>query len=284
MNPYHYEIERPDGLPDGEQSLKSCPVMVFLHGWGERGGTTRDQVRVHGPWRRRPFNRRVQARLEPYFVIAPHLPADAKTWDAQRVLDTLCSAFEEMKKSHGDQVVDVGKVIITGISLGGRGALDVAALGFPDPQEVACDTSPAHCRPFRAAAIICPMQGSNAQLNTETRYQFFHRDNDWNGHTRDTYPNLAEPRCYHRYQGCNHNCWTATYANSALYDWFNDPQGDQKWGPACDASGCVDPASELVQVRVQTSGKAPFSATFCPTHADQFRLWVKYAEYISKVP
>jgi len=282
VSPYDYELERPDRLGGGERATGAHPVIVFLHGAGERGGVRADQVRKHGPWKGRPFNARVAGRLGPYFVIAPHLPGGR--WEPQRVLDTLCSAFGELKKGHGDQVVDVARVSITGISLGGRGALEVAERGFPDPRKGDCDTSAPHCLAFRAAAIVCPMEGSAAGLRADTPYQFFQRDHDWNAPTRDTYGNLQKsPAAFHRYQGCNHNCWTATYANAALYDWF-EQLTPQDWGPACDASMCVDRASEVVEVRDSKSGKRPFGASFCPVHAAQAPQWRKYAEYISRVP
>lgn len=280
MSAYQYEVEHPDKVATSGVH----PVIVFLHGVGEIGGAKSDQVKKHGPWKHQPFNATVAVRLGEYFVIAPHLPDGHKLWDPGRVLDTLCSAFDDIKKKHRPQVVDVNRVFVTGISLGGHGALEVAALGFPNPANAVCDTSVAHRRAFRAAAIICPMQGSAAVLRAETQYQFFHRDHDSNPPTRDTYGHLQNTAArFHRYQGCNHNCWTATYANAALYDWL-DTLTAQNWGPACDASMCVRPASEVVEVRNSKSGKQPFSASFCPAHADQFRPWVKYAGYISKVP
>lgn len=189
-------------------------------------------------------------------------------------------------RRHGDQVVNIERVSVTGISLGGRGALEVAARGFPNPQNAVCDPSIAQGLPFRAAAIICPMAGSAAVLRADTRYQFSHRDHDSNGPTRDTYGALQNPPAarFHRYKGCNHNCWTATYANAALYDWLDDPATEQPWGEACDASMCCAVASQLVEVRRLTSGKQPFSASFCPAHAAQFTPWVKYSENLFKVP
>src|SRR4051812_46082692 len=110
MNPYNYEVERPDALSRAQRALEAYPVIVFLHGAGERGGTISDRVRVHGPWKDRPFNAAVRTRLAQYFIIAPHLVDER--WDAQRVLDTLCSAFDAMKRNHGDLVVNVDAVFI----------------------------------------------------------------------------------------------------------------------------------------------------------------------------
>lgn len=284
-NPYPYKIEDPDGLPSPKSPSQRFPLIVFLHGIGECAGDTVKKVKRHGPWKDREFNVNVKETLGRYFVVAPHISQGKCEWEVNRILDTLCAAFQEIREKHGSDVIDIGRVYVTGISLGGRGALELAASGFPDPNNVPCDTSPSKLVAFRAAAIICPAGGSSATTNKGTRYQFFHRENDSNAPTRNTYPKLnTPPHRFHVYHGCNHNCWTATYANPSLYAWFDDPSTQPNWGDACDFSMCVEGDHQLVEVRESTKGKKPISAAFCATHAAQVKPWLKYTEKLRDVP
>ena len=89
------------------------PLIVFLHGSGERG-TDLDKVKAWGP----------PAIVEtnpdfPFMVVSPQIP-DGQWWDAY----VLKSMLDDVLKRYN---VDPKRVYLTGISMGGYGAWDFAS-------------------------------------------------------------------------------------------------------------------------------------------------------------
>jgi len=277
---YEYLIQQPDGLSSAG-SMQQFPVLVYLHGAGEIAGEKVAQVKKHGPWKDGKFNGGAKSSLGNYFLIAPHIAAGgANAWDTQRLLSTVCTAFSEIKSKFGHNIIDPARLYVTGFSLGGRGALELAEAGCPNPAGTPCSSF--QRVPFKAAAILCPLWGSSAQLHPQTKYQFFHREHDSNAPTRGTYEHLkkhANAR-FHRFAGTSHNCWSATYANPQLYDWLEDPTIAPDWGAACDFGYCADKAMAAIAV------KPPIEALFCFAHAQAYQLgaapWV--GKYNGKIP
>jgi hypothetical protein len=158
--------------------------------------------------------------------------------------------------------------------------LELGRRGFTDPRGGRCD--PPNCIPFKAAAIICPEGDSRAGINPETRYQFFRRENDFKSGARNTYTALKNNpnACFLVYPGYSHNCWTATYANASLYNWFDNRDKRPNWGFACDFYMCPENAEQPVEVRAASQGKrsvplrfaAPMqtSSEGCPVAVDVF--------------
>lgn len=91
---------------------EGVPLIIFLHGSGERG-TDIEKVKAWGP----------PAIVEknpdfPFMVVSPQLP-DGEAWHAlalKGILDQVLSTYN----------VDKRRVYLTGISLGGYGAWDLA--------------------------------------------------------------------------------------------------------------------------------------------------------------
>jgi predicted peptidase len=145
----------PDGLAAGEQrpwqlegerfwvwlpreyTQRSArwPLVVFLHGSGERG-TDLEKVKVHGPPKQV-----AQGAAYPFILISPQLEAGAR-WDAERLHKLLVALQARL---HADPRRCMG----TGLSMGGFGMWqwatayprDLAAIapvcGFGDPAKVA---------------------------------------------------------------------------------------------------------------------------------------------------
>jgi predicted peptidase len=118
------------------QRSERWPLLVFLHGSGERG-TDLEKVKVHGPpsWAG-------QGIAQPCIIVSPQLEEAARWWDTER-LHKLLSALKT--RLH----VDPRRCVGTGLSLGGFGMWywattypgDLAAIapvcGFGDPARVA---------------------------------------------------------------------------------------------------------------------------------------------------
>lgn len=187
-------------LPPGYVSDKKArwPVMIFLHGSGERGSDL-DKVKVHGP-------PKIAGRDPdfPFILISPQLPEE-QDWDIAK-LDAIVM---KVSKAHR---VDPKRLYLTGLSRGGHAAWRWAA-----------------AEPMRFAAVA-PVAGTGdpktACALKDTPLWAFHGDRDdvvkpagsWNmaeairkcgGNPRLTiYPDLG------------HNAWDPAYDDPALYLWM----------------------------------------------------------------
>jgi len=132
---YRYRLVEPpaEAIADG----KRVPLVVFLHGSGERGDdNARQLVHFVGAAAKPDF----QARA-PCFVLAPQCPAkeswspiDLKTLQAggtmafaaepTRALRAVEAMVDELLRT---RPIDPDRVYLTGLSMGGFGAFDLAA-------------------------------------------------------------------------------------------------------------------------------------------------------------
>lgn len=117
-------------VPDGWTSKRAWPVVLFLHGAGERGNDNRKQLSQGlPPWLDK------HASEFPAVVVIPQVPENTYwTGDAERAaMQALDASIAEF---HGDR----NRLYLTGLSMGGYGAWEIAK-DHPDM--------------FAAAAIIC---------------------------------------------------------------------------------------------------------------------------------
>ena len=106
-------------LPEGykESGDKKWPLMLFLHGAGERGSNVA-KVAVHGP------PKLVKARKDfPFILVSPQCP-DERTWRD----DELLALLDDVIAKHN---VDKSRVYLTGLSMGGYGSWSLASK-FPE--------------------------------------------------------------------------------------------------------------------------------------------------------
>ena len=174
------------------------PLMLFLHGAGERGSDLR-KLRKYGP------PRIVENDADfPFILIAPQCPAGTY-WKTSPLLDLLDDAAQRFR-------VDSDRVIVTGVSMGGYGAWQLAA----------------HA-PERFAAIVPICGGGNpnwAERLKRLPIWAFHGDEDEVVPLRETTSMIeairavgGEPRLT-IYPGVAHDSWTAAYATPELYEWL----------------------------------------------------------------
>ncbi|HSH93821.1 MAG TPA: prolyl oligopeptidase family serine peptidase [Roseimicrobium sp.] len=186
---------------------KSWPLMVFLHGAGERGKDL-GVLTKHGP------PRLIKEGQEfPFIIVAPQCPVD-QCWDDDAVLGLLEAV---MKK----QRVDPKRVYLTGLSMGGYATWSLVTK-YPER--------------FAAAAPICG--GGNkidVLVGGKKKIAALKRVPIWVFHGgKDNVVPLAESERMIEtlkkagvkdiqltvYPEAQHDSWTATYANPALYEWF----------------------------------------------------------------
>ncbi len=181
------------------QVAKKWPLLVFLHGAGERGDDL-DKVRQWGPPKRVATDHDF-----PFVVLSPQCPAGIY-WNIDHVNQLIDKVIAENQ-------IDTNQVYVTGLSMGGFGTWSLVA---------------AHPEKFAAAIPICGGgDPANAQALSQTPIWAFHGDQDNTvpvKRTTDMVDAIKEIDGKNikltLYPGVHHNSWSATYANPEIYKWL----------------------------------------------------------------
>jgi len=177
---------------------KKWPLMLFLHGAGERGSDI-NKVKVHGP------PKIVEGKKDfPFIVVSPQCP-DGSWWDPQQLI----SLLDEIQANYR---VDTDRIYVTGLSMGGFGTWDLAQR---------------YADRFAAIAPICGA-GNPAAVRRMGKLPawIFHGDKDPTVAVENSdqmYEAMKKAGIevkYTRYEGVGHDSWTATYNNPELYTWL----------------------------------------------------------------
>ena len=196
-------------LPQGykEDKQKQWPLMLFLHGAGERGKDLA-KVAVHGP------PKLVKERTDfPFILISPQCPT-GESWSD----DALLGLLDEVMKKHR---VDPSRVYLTGLSMGGYGTW---SLGLKYPDRFAA-IAPI-CGGGNFLPVLLPSPGKQAALKKLPVWAFHGG--------KDMLVPLAESERmvnalkkvgnesvkFTVYPEAEHDSWTETYQNQELFDWM----------------------------------------------------------------
>ncbi|MEM9799660.1 MAG: GDSL-type esterase/lipase family protein [Planctomycetota bacterium] len=120
-------------VPDDVEPETKLPLVLFLHGAGERGSDNQSQL-VHFP---APMATKRRRTSMPCFVLAPQCPSGERWSSApwgeikSRPIDPeptvpLQAAIEALAEVVREHPVDTDRIYLTGLSMGGYGALDLA--------------------------------------------------------------------------------------------------------------------------------------------------------------
>jgi predicted peptidase len=101
----------------GERPAAGWPLMIFLHGSGERG-VDLSRVTTNGP-----PEQAVAGRAFPFILVAPQAER-GDSWDS----DAIEALRADLVSAHP---IDADRVMVTGLSMGGYGAWNYAA-SYPD--------------------------------------------------------------------------------------------------------------------------------------------------------
>ena len=189
------------------QSKKRWPLMLFLHGAGERG-TNIAKVAVHGPPKLVK-----QGRDFPFIIVSPQCP-NGERWDN----DVLLALLDEVGEKYR---VDESRVYLTGLSMGGYGTW---SLGLTHPER------------FAAIAPICGGGDPIVLLLADPKKVAATKSlGVWafHGAKDPVVPPAESERMVEalKKSGCKeveltvypeaqHDSWTETYNNPKLYEWF----------------------------------------------------------------
>ena len=185
-------------LPKDYDGKAPKPLLLFLHGAGERGDDL-ELVKKHGPPKLI-----AQGKDFPFIVVSPQCPK-GQFWDP-RALTHLLDWLEER------YAVDSSRIYVTGLSMGGFGTWALAAQ-----------------QPDRFAAIA-PICGGGERfwmrkLKNVPVWAFHgEKDNVVPPHrTKELVEELKKLGADVRltlYPDAGHDSWTETYNNEELYEWF----------------------------------------------------------------
>lgn len=186
-------------LPSGydQSPEKKWPMMLFLHGAGERGDNL-DRVRLHGPPKLID-----QGKEFPFIVVAPQCPAE-QWWDSQSLLALVDEIVEKYR-------VDQDRLYLTGLSMGGFGSW---ALVTEEPYR------------FAAVAPICGGDPRNTRKLRHLPIWVFHgaKDNlvplQRSQEMVDALEAVGNKPQFTIYPEAGHDSWTQAYNTDELYDWF----------------------------------------------------------------
>jgi predicted peptidase len=179
------------------------PMILFLHGAGERGSNL-EAVKKHGPPKLV-----AQDKDLPFVIVSPQCPAE-DWWTNVEQLDALNALVDEMVANYR---VDPGRIYLTGLSMGGYGTW---ALAFTYPNR------------FAAIAPICG--GGQPFMARRIRHLpvwVFHGGKDPVVPIKQSEDMVAALKKagdtevkFTVYPEAGHDSWTETYDNPQLYKWF----------------------------------------------------------------
>lgn len=185
-------------LPERYESQTCWPLVLFLHGAGERGDDL-ERVKKHGPPKLI-----AQGKQFPFIVLSPQCPGD-RWWDIEMLIGLLDTIERDYK-------VDRDRIYVTGLSMGGFGTWALAC-----------------AQPDRFAAIAPICGGGEPKDVGRIRHLptwVFHGDADTvvafarSQEMVDSLKAAGSSVKFTVYPGVGHDSWTETYDSPALYEWF----------------------------------------------------------------
>ena len=185
----------------GQLPNKKWPLIIFLHGAGERGNNL-DLLKKHG------IPKIVEQNPDfPFITVSPQCPKDSWWTGELRLLNRL---VDKITKSYQ---VDMSRIYLTGLSMGGFGTWSLASMN-PDL--------------FAAIAPICgggePRRAARALKNMPV--WVFHGAKDTVVPAERSEEMVKAVKAiggnvkFTLYPDADHDSWTRTYDNPELYEWL----------------------------------------------------------------
>lgn len=177
---------------------RKWPLMLFLHGMGERGDDL-EKVKKHGPPKLI-----AEGTLFPFIVVSPQCPK-TQIWDSSELFPLLDQVGEEYR-------VDKTRLYLTGISMGGYGTWAAAT---EQPERFAAIApicgggEPATAWRLRRTPIWAFHGAKDGTVPLQCSRQMVDAVREAGGHVEFTV-----------YPDADHDSWTETYNNPKLYEWF----------------------------------------------------------------
>ena len=217
---YHFRVFTPNGW----SRKKKWPVILFLHGAGERGDDNLAQIRVGiGSAITR------QQTSFPFVVVLPQCPK-GRWWTEPEMQSLALKALDEAAKEFNG---DSKRTYLTGLSMGGYGSWVIAASNpkrfaalavvcggvRPPPRLILPDSA----RPPEPSA---DPYGAIAAKIGKTPVWVFHGSADPAVPVTESRKMVEALKAiggnarYNEYEGVGHNSWDKAYAEPELFPWL----------------------------------------------------------------
>lgn len=212
--------------PENFNPQEKYPLVLFLHGAGERGNDNEKQL-VHGSWLFLDQDNRnqfpaivifpqcpaeewwIDSSMRRYLRTGGNIPEDNKfppSWPMQMVINLI----EDLIKQ---EIIDESRMYVMGLSMGGYGTFDILT-HRPDW--------------FAAAIPICGGGNSHAveKYAENTAFWVFHGEKDNVVPVEASRMMVEAIRAaggnvkYTEYPGVNHNSWDPAFAEPDLLPWL----------------------------------------------------------------
>ena len=210
-------------FPENYDRTKKYPLVLFLHGAGERGSDNEKQL-IHGS---KQFLDESVRKKFPAIVVFPQCP-EQSYWASvqiernttplqlhfdysQPIPEPLMQSIDLVRDLMKDEAVDSRRIYITGLSMGGMGTFE-AVYHFPDL--------------FAAALPICGGGDTLRYESVKTSFWVFHGAADQVvdvNFSRGMVKKLKQLRVktrYSEYPGVNHNSWDNAFAEPKFLKWM----------------------------------------------------------------
>ncbi len=185
-------------LPENYQPNERSPLLLFLHGAGERGSDLA-LVTIHGPPKMI-----AQGQHLPFVVVSPQCP-EKQRWH----VPTLLALLDDLETRYS---IDKDRVYVTGLSMGGVGTWSLIA-AEPDR--------------FAAAVPVCGhSHPRDAHPAARVPTWVVVGDRDFMalvGNSLGMVNSLQALQADVKltlYSGVGHDSWTQTYGTPELYEWM----------------------------------------------------------------
>lgn len=186
---------------DLPQNIKTkIPLIVFLHGSGERGNNL-EIVKAHSPFTYKNLIK------EPVAILAPQCPENT-WWDTDAVYFLIREISEKYK-------IDKERIYLTGLSMGGWGTLKLAGEHPEMFAAVAAVCAPtdrvmlANIHQYKDLNIKLYHGGMDDVVLPENAFNFYQKLHPINPKAElIIFPND------------NRNSWDSTYSDPKLWDWM----------------------------------------------------------------
>lgn len=196
----HYWLFLPEGYD--AKSDQKWPLMLFLHGAGERGDNL-DKVKVHGP------PKIVEGKPDfPFVVISPQCPSDQR-WNPGELIQLLDHAQKTLN-------IDDARVYCTGLSMGGFGTWALTAAQpnrFAAAVPICGGGKPADAEKLKSLPIWVFHGAKDPAVKLEKSQEMV-----------DALKKAGSEPKFTIYPELEHDSWTVTYDNPELYKWLLEQQ------------------------------------------------------------
>jgi len=212
-------------FPENYDKSKKYPLILFLHGGGERGNDNDKQL-IHGA---KLFLSEKNRKEYPAIILVPQCPSDAY-WAAVNIdrstqpfkIDfdyknppqwPLVAANELVQKIANEEAVDKSRIYITGLSMGGMGTFE-SVYRYPDL--------------YAAALPICGGADVNAydKRVKKTAFWLFHGADDpvvdvnLSRQMQTKLKAIKAENKYSEYPKVKHNSWDNAFAEPEFLAWM----------------------------------------------------------------